>query len=222
MAGTVYLGGGGSPEDEQALWRRMLAGRSRLLYWPLALPDSILAGAAEWLAGALARFDFSGNVECWTSLEGHKPTELDEFDLLFVGGGNTFKLLNEVRRHGFLGPVREFVQRGRAYYGGSAGALLACDDISTAQGLDPNDIGLTDLRSLGLLRRLAILPHYQPVDENAAQEWARQNGTRLVGLPERTGLVVTTAIEVVGDEPAWLFDGDRISRCPPGTILDRP
>lgn len=215
---AVYLGGGGSAEDEQELWRRMLAGRSSLLYWPCALPDSMLAGAADWLAGALDRFGFAGSVKTWPSLSAHKPTELDGFDLLFVGGGNTFKLLQEVRRSGFIEPVRDFVQRGGAYYGGSAGAILACDDISTAQGLDPNDVGLTDLRSLGLVRNLAILPHYEPADEKAARQ--RHNGTRLIGLPERTGLVVTTSIEVVGDEPAWLFDGDQIIRCPPGTTLD--
>jgi len=37
VRGTIYLGGGGSAADEAALWRAMLAGRSRIIYWPFAL-----------------------------------------------------------------------------------------------------------------------------------------------------------------------------------------
>ena len=221
MAGTLYLGGGGSPEDEQALWRRMLASQPRVLYWPFALPDSMLDDAKDWLAAALDRFGFAGTLDAWTTLADHDHAELDEFDLLFVGGGNTFKLLHEVRSRGFLEPVRRFVELGGAYYGGSAGALLACDDISIADGHDPNDIGLTDLRSLGLVPRLAILPHYEPSSENSAQQWAQDNQSRLLGLPERTGLVVTAPeMLVVGDESAWSFDGVRVRRHLPGTALD--
>lgn len=218
--GTLYLGGGGSPEDEQALWQRMLNGLPRVLYWPFALPTSMLADASDWLAAGLAGYDFTGTLETWTTLDGHDHTELYDFDLVFVGGGNTFQLLHEIRSHGFLEPVRRFVQSGGTYYGGSAGAIVACDDISIAQWHDPNDVGLSDLQSLGLVHDIAVLPHYQTADDGAAAQWAQRHPARLVCLPERTGLIVTPARTlVVGQEPAWTYDGERMQPHPPGTVL---
>jgi dipeptidase E len=189
MTGTLYLSGSGPAHDEKDLWRPMLAGDPRILYWPFALTASMLAGAHDWLSESLARFDFAGTFTMWTTLSGHEHTELQDFDVLLVGGGNTFKLLHEMQTYGFIEPTRQFVRRGGTYYGGSAGAVVACDDISIADGHDPNEIGLTDLRALGLINGLAILPHYLPADKNVAQEWALQHRTRLVGLPERTGLI---------------------------------
>jgi dipeptidase E len=198
----------------------MLPGRERILYWPFALSSPALDTASDWLAENLARYDYAGTFETWTTLRESDHSELYEFDLLFVGGGNTFQLLNEIQTYGFLEPVRTFVQRGGAYYGGSAGAVIACDDIAIAQGHDPNDVGLSDLRSLGLIRHLAVLPHYLTTDMQAAQQWAQDHRTRLVGLPERTGLVVTpTTTLVVGQEPAWTFDRSEIHRHSPGTAL---
>lgn len=220
MTGTLYLSGGGPAHDEEAMWRTMLAGNPRILYWPFALPAAMLAGAHEWLTETLAQFDFGGTFEMWTAPSEHEHAELCEFDVLLVGGGNTFKLLHEIRTHGFLEPTRQFIQNGGTYYGGSAGAVIACDDISIADGHDPNEVGLTDLRALALVNHLAILPHYAPTDEKAAQRWAQQHRTRLVGLPERTGLIVTpTTILVAGHEPAWTFSDSQAELHPPGTLL---
>ena len=53
----------------------------------------------------------------------------------------------------FADAVRTFVSSGGDYYGGSAGAVLACESIAIAEGHGPNEVGLTDLTGLGLLDR---------------------------------------------------------------------
>lgn len=200
MTGIIYLAGGGSAEDDQPLWRVMLPRVRRILYWPLALPTAQHAAAHDWLVDSLRRFGFTAEVESWTTLRDRSPDELNSFDLLFVGGGNTFNLLQCVRDNNFIEPVHRFVAQGGAYYGGSAGAVLACDDIGIADGHDPNEPGLTDLRALGLVSGIAILPHYTPDQETAAQKWATDNRTRLIGLPETSGLIVTDgSLQPVGD-----------------------
>ena len=220
MTGTVYLGGGGSPEDERELWLRMLPAARRVLSWPFALSGPMLAGARDWLAEALDRHGFAGDLEVWTTLQGHHAAELSAFDLLFVGGGNTFRLLHQVRTHEFIEPVRQYVRSGGAYYGGSAGAILACDDIATAEEYDANDVGLTDLGGLGLISRVALLPHYEPTQHAAAEMWAHAHGTRLLGVPERSGLIaVDGVLHVVGSEPVWSFNGLVSRAYPPGTEL---
>jgi peptidase E len=37
----------------------------------------------------------------WTSLADHSPSEIDLFDGVFIGGGNTFQLLYQIRVYGF-------------------------------------------------------------------------------------------------------------------------
>ena len=55
-------------------------------------------------------------------------------DALFVGGGNTFCLLQQCRERGLLEQIRERVRAGIPYIGWSAGANLACPSIATKRG----------------------------------------------------------------------------------------
>ena len=89
MRGTIYLGGGGSPDDEYLLWAEMFRLNTNILYWPFALEGDMLNGADAWLRGNLAQHWPDHQLTTWTDLDGHAPDELLDFDLLFVGGGNT-------------------------------------------------------------------------------------------------------------------------------------
>lgn len=221
MDGTLYLAGGGSPEDERQLWREMLENRRRVLYWPFALSGDILDSASEWLRTHLTAVRADVDVTTWVSLTDHKPSELAEFELLFVGGGNTFNLLHHVRTHGFIEPSRDFVQSGGAYYGGSAGAVLACDTIAIADGHDPNEPQLTDYSALGLIRNVSILPHYDPTQLESAQAWAARNSAQVLGVPSESGLVIDAGpARVVGASSVWTLDGHVARTHAPGSRLD--
>jgi dipeptidase E len=187
VTGTIYLGGGGGAAHEEALWRAMLRDKTRVVYWPFALPRERVEEAANWLVGALKDLDLAAKVETWTDLRDHAVPELASAELLFVGGGNTFHLLDHVRSHGFLSAVRGFVADGGDYYGGSAGAILACADIGIAAGYDENDIGLTDLTALGLVSGFAVLPHFAEGQLAGAQAWSKERRKIVLGIPERSG-----------------------------------
>ncbi len=208
VRGTIYLGGGGSAADEAALWRAMLAGRPRIIYWPFALGPERNDAAEKWLAGELRDLDVHVDVEIWTDLSGHAPNELASADLLLVAGGNTFRLLGHVRDHGFVGAVRDFVAAGGDYYGGSAGALLACTDVEMALRLDENELGLTDSSALGLVSSFDVLPHFTSTQLDDANRWDGQRGPVVLGIPERSGVAVRDGMaEVLGHEPVWELAG---------------
>jgi dipeptidase E len=217
MTGTIYLGGGGDATDEESLWRAMLRHHRRVLYWPFALPPERVRGAEEWLASSLSDLQLDVELETWTGLEDHHPDELTRMDLLFVGGGNTFQLLHHVRRHRFGPAVRNFVARGGGYYGGSAGAILASSEIRVAVGVDENEVGLTDLTGLGLVRDFDTLPHYDDGQEMAAQEWSSNHERVLLGVPERSGLAIRDGCaEVVGHVAVSEFNGSVLTVRRPG------
>ena len=77
---------------------------------------------------------------------------------VFVGGGNTFRLLAALYRERLLGPIRDRVRRGAAaFIGVSAGTNVACPTIMTT-----NDMPIVmppSMAALGLVP-FQINPHY--------------------------------------------------------------
>jgi dipeptidase E len=188
----VYLGGGGSAQDEAALWRTFLRPARRVVCWPQALPPAQFEVAELWLRRSLAPYDVP-KVELWPDLAGHDLDELDPDDVVFVLGGNTFDLLHHLQQRHALDLARAHVRRGGAYYGGSAGAVLAGADIAVAAFADPNDAGVTDTRGLGLLGDAIVRPHYTPADRDEAWGWTAR-GFTVLGIPETGGLAVVDGV----------------------------
>lgn len=61
-------------------------------------------------------------------------------DVICVGGGNTFYLLQEAHKSGFSEMLREFVRNGTPYIGSSAGSVIVGTTIEPIKMMDdPND-----------------------------------------------------------------------------------
>lgn len=217
MNGAVFLGGGGSPDDERDVWRWAYTDVERVLYWPFALSGEILATADAWFRGALASLHLAPEVVTWTDLAIRDGRELADFDLLHVCGGNTFRLLSHIRRHSFLDPVRDFVRDGGTYYGGSAGAIVACRDIDIAAPHDPNDVGLVDLNALALIPSLSVLPHYDGTVEPPLT-WARTRNQAVLAVPDRGGIRYHDGtFTAIGPDPSAEITVDGAAQRPAGT-----
>ena len=117
-------------------------------------------------------------------------------DIVFIEGGNTFYLLDLVRKSGFDKAIKLFLERGGIYVGVSAGSIIAGPTIETAawKYADKNIVGLADLAGLGLVNFL-ISPHYDRETAAAVREAAVARGNPAVAL-------------AYGQ--AVLFDGDNI------------
>ena len=79
--------------------------------------------------------------------------EVKDYDVIYVGGGNTFYILHKVRESGFDKIIKQFVDSGKIYFGVSAGSYIACPTIEMAtwKRTNSNDIGLKDLTGLSLV-----------------------------------------------------------------------
>lgn len=68
------------------------------------------------------------------------PTEaeaaLKDSDCIYVHGGNTFYLLQEMQRVGFKDIVASYLASGRSYLGSSAGSLVAGPRIDVISSTD--------------------------------------------------------------------------------------
>lgn len=88
---------------------------------------------------------------------------LENADALYVKGGNTFYLLNAMRKSGFDKLIPDLLDKGVIYIGESAGSYVACPTIEMAhwKHQDADIIGLKDLTALNLVPFLVTV-HYKP------------------------------------------------------------
>ena len=98
---------------------------------------------------------------------------LTKNDVIFVGGGNTFYLLQELRRSGADKILVQEVNKGKLYIGESAGAVITCPDIGYCAGMDNPEKApeLTDYTGLGLVD-FYIVPHIGNAEMGEAAEKA--------------------------------------------------
>jgi dipeptidase E len=122
----ILLGSGGfrTPERVAVLAREMRAfigPLERLLFAPYALRDHDAYVQMLHDKGLDGGYAVEGNHRHADPREAVRRAEG-----LFVGGGNTFRLLDECYRLDLLGLIRERVRAGMPYLGVSAGSNLAC------------------------------------------------------------------------------------------------
>ena len=116
---------------------------------------------------------------------------------IFVGGGNTFVLLDHLYREGLLSVLRDAVRSGTPYLGTSAGSNITGPNVMTT-----NDMPIVhppSLQALGLLP-FNLNPHYLDPDPNSKHqgetretriaEFHTYNDSIVIGLREGSWIEV--------------------------------
>jgi uncharacterized peptidase lmo0363 len=87
---------------------------------------------------------------------------LSDGDLIYVSGGNTFYLLQELKRKGADKLIQREIETGKPYIGESAGAMILAPSIEYVQLMNETQAApeLTSFAALGLIEKYP-LPHYQ-------------------------------------------------------------
>ncbi|MFS8975478.1 dipeptidase PepE [Cupriavidus necator] len=152
---------------------------------------------------------------------------IEAADLIVVGGGNTFRLLQCLRERGLLAPIARQVRSGAArYIGWSAGTNLACPTICTTNDMPVADPGGLDALALVTFQ---INPHYLSVvvpgfrgetrDQRLAEFTTLKPEVPVLGLPEGNWVRVSDQrIEMGGAHPARWFRGPDIADVQPGAL----
>jgi dipeptidase E len=184
----ILLGGGGSAENERPILERFAAWVSagRVLYLPIAAEQPGSAHLA-WVTSVLTPLGVL-QIDMWTTLAGHQPAELGAYAGIFIGGGNTYWLLHQLRAGGFDNAIRQYALGGGALYGGSAGAIVLGANISTCAHIDHNDVRITDMHGLNLLDGHAVWCHYRAADYPLCQAFIMRTRIATFFLAETSGL----------------------------------
>jgi dipeptidase E len=176
--------------------KNVLGGRASVLFVPFAGsdPDAYTATVREALARIGVRV---------TGLHGVPDAvrAVRQAEAIFVGGGNSFRLLRNLNRLGVLPVLREAaVTGGVPYLGASAGSNLACPTIRTTN--DMPIVQVPSLSALGLIP-FQLNPHYLDPEPGSThqgetrqqrlEEFLEENDVPVLGLREGSWLAVSGA-----------------------------
>lgn len=168
------------------------SGINKVLFVPYALADH--RGYAETVRTS---FESLG-LQLESIHETPDPRKsVEQAEGIFIGGGNSFRLLKNLYDLELINPLQERVSQGMPYMGSSAGTNMACPTIRTT-----NDMPIVEppsLNSLGLIP-FQINPHFLDADPNSTHkgetreqrlaEYLEENPVPVVAIREGSWLTI--------------------------------
>ena len=119
---------------------------------------------------------------------------LQRCDLIYVSGGNTFFLLQELEKSGAKTIIREQVNGGKPYIGESAGSIILAPNTSYAKDMDEAEKAAPQLNSFEGLRLVDFypLPHYKsfPFEEVTEKMLVKHANLNLKPITNEQALLV--------------------------------
>lgn len=203
---TLY--GSGYLDHAEPEIRSFLGDLKRVLFVPFAIYDR-----DKYAATAQQRFARIGYELSSVHSSANPVQAVNDTDAIFIGGGNTFRLLKSLYDFDLLDTIRARVESGMPYIGSSAGSNVAGPTIRTT-----NDMPIVEPPSfdaLGLVP-FQINPHYLDPDPNSKHmgetreerivQFLEENDTAVVGLREGAMLRIENGeISLRGSTGARIF-----------------
>jgi len=186
LVSNSTLHGSGYLDHAEGEIRDFLGDLKRVLFVPFALYDR-----DAYALTARDRFRKMGYELTSVHNAVDRFEAINNTDAIFIGGGNTFRLLKTLHDQSLLDPIRQRVAAGMPYIGSSAGSNVAGPTIKTT-----NDMPIVQPPSFDALGLVSfqINPHYLDPDPNSKHmgetrekrilEFLEENDTTVVALRE--------------------------------------
>ncbi len=218
--GFIYLSGGGDEQKTEKIDSFFLDNlpKKSILFIPIGKTGDRngYRKSSVWLANKLNNLH-KGSVEISLVTDLKNCPDLKKFSAIYIGGGNTYKLLHIMERDGFLPVLRNYIRNGGVVYGASAGAVLMGVDISTyieekyLPDNEKHDYKLTD--GMALIGKYSILTHFEEGDRQKAEKYFRRKTDPIIAIPSGTAVMVTRkTAKVIGTGCVCIFHKGRASK----------
>lgn len=209
----IFLSGGGDEKQSLLLDKFFfdaLPNNASFLYIPIALLGHKLFQTASIWMQSIIDLHKRGDISFDTILDKSelKTKDLAHFDAIYIGGGNTWTLIKELREIGFFEILTQYKKNGGQIYGGSAGAIILGKRIDTHD--DKNDNQVNDILGFNILFGYSITCHFKD-DDDRFLSWSKENSSPIICLPEEAGLIIENNIAFcVGTKKSTICypDGD--------------
>lgn len=194
---------------------KLYSGAKEIVFIPYARPGGI--SHENYTQGVRSTFKQIG-ISVKGLHEFKNPIDaVEQSEGIYVGGGNTFVLVNELYKHQLIIPLINAIKNGVPYLGTSAGSNICGLSMKTT-----NDMPIVyppSFKTLGILP-FNINPHYQDPDTNShhmgetreqrIKEFHSKNTTPVVGLREGSWLrVKQDQVMLEGPLSARIFEYEK-------------
>jgi dipeptidase E len=166
--------------------RDFLGATSRVLFIPFALYDRDAYSDMARKRFAAMGYELAAVPEAASAAQAVRDAEA-----IFIGGGNTFRLLKALYDSDVLLSIRQRVEAGTPFIGSSAGSIVAGPTLKTTK--DMPIVEPPSFDALGLVP-FQISPHYLDPDpasthmgetqEERINQFLEENNTPVIGLRE--------------------------------------
>ncbi|MEK7496837.1 MAG: Type 1 glutamine amidotransferase-like domain-containing protein [Patescibacteria group bacterium] len=121
----------------------------------------------------------------FVNLEKNISRDLLSSSVIYVAGGNSFKLLKYTRIRNFRKIIEDLLKRGGIYIGASAGSVIMGSTIKSCSVFkrDENKVGLKDFSGLNFVP-YEIYPHYKAELNLAIKEYEKVNKIKVARLKD--------------------------------------
>lgn len=216
----LLLCGGGSGEKTvlvNAKFNEIIDHNKKLLYIPLAMDKERYPSCIKWLENEMKNVSLK-EIEMITDAKEICEKNLQDYSAIFIGGGNTFKLLKELKDSGAFDILSEYIKNNGIIYGCSAGAIIFGKDIECSIYMDPNDVELKDTKGFNTLDGFSFVAHYT----NESKEQTKiatdyllnysKDKEAIYALPEEDTIYINgDEKEIIGTKNYYIFkNGKRL------------
>ena len=178
-----------------------------ILYIPLAMEEKMYKGCKEWFSGEVKNFGYD-KFEMVKSSKELAEKDFNNYSALFIGGGNTFKLLAEIKQNGNYEKIVEYLKNDGIIFGGSAGAIIFGKDINTCLVDDGNLVNLENTKGFNYLNDFSILCHLKnnSFEKNLHHLCKCSVGNKIIYLAEESVIYIhDDKISLLGDNKYVIF-----------------
>lgn len=216
----IFLCGGGCGQqtvDANKKLNEVIDHNKPILYIPLAMTSERYPSCYEWIKDELKCIDVP-NIDMVVSGTDLFNKNLEDYSALFIGGGNTFKLLKDLKDSGSFEKIKVFIENNGIVFGGSAGAIILGQCIDTCKYADKNEVDLKDLMGFDVVSYFSFLCHFTnqdkektEVNKNYLLELSKKE--KIIALPEEDTIYYENGkFEIIGNRPFYIFEeGNMIS-----------
>ena len=210
----LYLSGGGSGKQNHFAYInffRIIDKSKPLLYIPLAMESTMHKSCYNWFKNEINNYNFD-KFEMVKSSSELSKLDLNNYSALFIGGGNTYKLLSELKENDNINKIKKYLLNGGIVYGGSAGAIIFGKDIDGCKLMDEkNDV---NTEGLNFINNYSLLCHFNnnnlKLNKKYLTTYSKKN--KLLFLPEEDVLVISDkSIKIIGSHKYAIFDNQKMA-----------
>ena len=208
MKGKLYLSGGGSAKQTYKADMKIFKDVKTILYIPFAWDEDLTyESCKEWFSTLMILH----NISNYTMMKNPSSNiDLSKYDMIYIGGGNTFKLLKELKESELGNKIITYLNCGGKVYGGSAGAIIFGQTIlpcTIGSCSDENLVGLKDLTGFNLID-YDIHCHFDKItDFKLIEKYCKEKKREIIAIAEENVVEIINRkiVKIYGEEEIKIF-----------------